>query len=160
MIHTYKYHIFFSIYKNILWSTLPFMLIAFPVYIIRGDMTFGLFLVFSYSYILYFYLPHMWADIKTSPEGLFVQFFFWFIKIDWEDVISLRKVKNSGRISLRTSIFVIQVRHLPFVYRIVGLFNIFRWTPCIPFMYYIPKRDQLIYDINMYTNERVSLDSK
>jgi hypothetical protein len=157
MIHKYNYFFIAMVVKVGFWIFQLIILLSFIMKFKQIISSFESTLLFISIEILIWVFTHIFPNIQTTQEGLFIQYFLWYIKIEWAEVISVEKTKYSRTIFSPASSWVIKVKKLPFIFNIIGLFTIYQWTPTIVISIGLRNYQQLFKDLSSYTNGRISV---
>lgn len=121
-------------YASKIDSILFWIFNLFGLYFILGSFYIGFsrwfdnFLGNILGFILFFlfglvaiFCANFFPEIITDDEGLLVRFFFWRLRVKWEDVIGIKQDKSTSFLS-RTSHYIVQTKALTPLHRFYGLY--------------------------------------
>ena len=107
---------------------------------------------FTYVFLGFYCIvvSNITVELRTSEEGLYINYFFSHYLIPWRDFVEIKRVKLSNIFLSRYGIWYIHVRNLPFIYRFFGLVISFKFIPCIILTPGIMDVEKLIKDMDFH----------
>lgn len=133
---------------------IPYVLVHFQIYPLEllkdAENVMGLLIMLGFLFAYYISIGlilFIWPSIRTNDQGLEIKFYFWWLRVAWKDMKTVRKLNF-----FFYHIHIVLVKKLTPFHYLYGLIMIHQWVPCFLISSFLPGHDQLVSEIHRHVH--------